>query len=99
MLLFCEIGLKLNKQHNSINSFSFFITESVFDTYFKIPKKLSSRDKFDCYDTIANNTTLKSSVKDNFVDIFYLSQKSYWVLYRFVHNVYLYKKRKSKDSL
>jgi hypothetical protein len=87
MLLFCEIGLKINEQHNSINMMSRLITSSVLDTYLKIPKKINHRDKFDCYDTIVNNMILQNTVKNDFVNVFYLSQKSYWILYRFVYNI------------
>jgi len=91
MLLFFEIILKLNKKHNNTNIFLFLIINVISDIYLKIPKSLNVKDKFNCYDTIMYNCNLEKDGKDYFENIFFLSQKNYWVIYRFVNSIKYYK--------
>lgn len=89
MLLFCEIIQKMNVQHTSKQSMSSILTTMIFDIYLSNLIKFGSKEKFDYYNTVLRNELLSDDIKKYFFEIFYLSQKNYWTLYRFKKNIKL----------
>ena len=97
MLLFCDIFLKISKQHNNETYFLYsLIPTSVLKVYLEIPTYFNSRTKFDYYETILNSKISDDS-KKIFDKNFNLSQKNYWILHRFFKRN-LIKRKKYKYS-